>query len=140
MGAPFCRGIEPFLANLKTLIEEADRQGMQTYTATITAKAVYDDINGNVVYIPFGNDCERHTNEVKEAITRITAMLKNAGNQLPALPRPDAVAPEEPAFGVPTWAKFALFGVLGVAALHYLSPLISAAAPRRRVAGYRSRR
>lgn len=133
-GAPFCRGVEPLLANLKALLLEADAQGLGDWPAVAQARATYDDISGFVIYAPLiGTDCERHTAEVAAAIKKVTIVLAAIPGANTMVPRPDAVEPEP--YGVPTWAKFAVFGVLGLAALHYLTPFV----PRRRMAGYRRR-
>lgn len=150
-GAPFCRGVEPFLDNLKTLLDEATRQGVQGFDAVMQAQATYDDVNGIVVYIPLvGDDCARHTAEVQAAIAKVTTVLKAIPGANTYVPRPDATAPDPSAIGVeiPTWLKFAGFGLLGVIALGYLSPLIGLAGrrgmaeyePEDRLDGYRRRR
>jgi len=140
-GALYCRGVEPFLANLKTLIAEADRVGVGDWQAAVIAKAVYEDINGFVLYTPWGGtDCARHAREVQAAIASISALLRGTPGASLAVPRPDAepsdaeLIPTIPT--IPTWAKVMGFGVLGIAALYYLTPFF---APRRRVAGYRRR-
>ncbi len=140
-GAPFCRGVEPFLDNLQALIAEADRLGVGGWPAAVSAKAVHEDISGFVIYTPFGGadgDCARHTREVQSAIESISALLRATSGASLAVPRPDA-APSSEGELFPTWVKFAAFGVLGVAALHYLSPLLGLV-PRRRLAAYRRRR
>jgi hypothetical protein len=137
-GAPFCRGVEPFLANLKTLIAEANRVGVGDWQAATVAKAVYEDINGFVIYTPWGGtegDCARHTREVQAAIASISALLRGTPGASLAVPRPDAEVSSESEL-IPTWAKVMGFGVMGLVALHYLTPYF---APRRRVAGYRRR-
>ncbi len=133
-GAPFCRGVEPFLANLKAQLDAAAAGGLSGDPTAVSAQAVYDDISGFLVYIPFGSDCDRHTAEVVNAIARMKQLVGDIG-----LPRPDAEAPPEgnSSFGLPDWAKYAVFGVLGIAALHYLTPFFKPA--RRRLAG-RNRR
>ncbi len=139
-GAPFCRGVEPFLANLKTLIDEADRLGVGTWPAAVSAKAVYEDIDGFIIYTPWGGadgDCARHTREVQAAIATISALLRATPGASLMVPRPDAVPSSEGEL-FPTWAKFAAFGILGVMALGYISPLIGLV-PKRRMAGYRRR-
>ena len=138
-GAAFCRGVEPFLANLKALIDAANAAGLEDDPEVVTAQAVYDDIREFVIYTPWGGadgDCARHTREVINAIARIQPLVPGA-----SVPRPDAEERDEEDNGlipsVPTWTKFALFGVLGLAALYYLTPYI---APRRRQLAGRNRR
>ncbi len=137
-GAAFCRGVEPFLANLEALINAAEGQGLGEEPAVISGRAVFEDIDGFVIYSPWGGesgDCARHTREVQAAIARIEAILPGVD-----LPRPDAEQ-ADPNAGllpeVPTWMKFAGFGVIGLVALHYLTPFFKPA--RRRLAG-RNRR
>ncbi len=120
-GAAFCRGIEPFLANLATLLSAANAAGLKNFDAIVAAQATYDDINGFLVYIPFvGNDCERNTAEVVAAIARVQTVLAASNVPPVALPRPDAqvAAP----YGIPTWVKTA--AILGGAALvlSYVAP------------------
>ncbi len=141
-GAMFCRGVEPFLANLATLIAEADRLGVGTWPAATIAKAVYEDIDGFVIYTPWGGekgDCARHTREVQAAIESISALLRATPGASLAVPRPDANPSSEGEL-FPTWAKFAAFGILGVMALGYISPLIGLVPQRRRLSSYRRRR
>lgn len=129
-GAPFCRAVEPYLANLKTLLAEAEANGVGDWPAIVSARAVYDDVDSFVAYVPlFGNDCERHTKEVQAAIEKVKIVL-NSMSVSTWTPRPDAEPSSE---GLPSWTKWALFGVLGIAALHYITPLV----PRRRLAGGR---
>ncbi len=145
-GAMFCREIEPYLDNLKTLLKEAERQGVSNFDAVRSAQAVYDDISGFVLYVsnPFSSgpgDCERHTEEVQRAITRVTIVLDAIPGANLSVPRPDAQTPSpESRSGLfPAWTKFALFGILGVMALGYLSPLLGLV-PQRKLAGYRRKR
>lgn len=135
-GAPFCRALEPFLANLSALLAEADRVGVTSFDAIVSARAVYEDIDGMVAYIPFiGNDCDRHIAEVKSAIARVTIVLQATPGANLWTPRPDAQPSAE--YGVPTWVKYAFFAAAGVAALYYVTPLIS---PRRKLSAYRRHR
>ena len=142
-GALFCQGLNPLLANLKALVAEADRLGVGDWTAAVSAKAVYEDIDGFVLYTPFGGesgDCARHQREVQAAINSISILLRATPGASLAVPRPDAGLSSEGDL-LPTWAKFAGFAVLGVVALHYLSPLISGFAPaRRKLSAYRRRK
>lgn len=118
-GAPFCRGVEPPLAELKSLLETAEAQGF-TGQVVDSAQAVYDDINGYLAYIPFvGNDCERHTTEVLTTIARLRAAM---GTSAPPPVRPDYVAPE--AYGIPSWVKVAVIGGIGVYGLALVAPLL----------------
>lgn len=140
-GAPFCRGVEPFLANLKTLIAEADRLGVGDWQAAVSARAVYEDIDGFLIYTPWGGesgDCARHTREVQAAIASISALLRVTPGASLAIPRPDAVPSSEGEF-IPTWAKYLAFGVVGMLALGYLSPLLGLVPQRRRMSAYRRR-
>jgi len=135
-GAPFCRGVEPFLANLKALLGEAARLELSTWPVVVSAQAVYDDIDGFLVYVPWaGDDCTRHTREVQAAITSLSAFLRSVPGASLNVPRPD-VEPASEYELVPTWVKLAGFGVLGIAALHYLTPFFRS----RRFAGRRGRR
>ncbi len=138
-GAMFCRGVEPFLANLKALLAAADAQGVGDWPAIASARAVYEDIDGFIVYAPWaGDDCARHQKEVQAAINRVNIVLNAIpGYNGTAVPRPDATPQTSDLFAVPTWVKFAGFGVLGIAALHYLTPYFT---PRRRLSGHRRRR
>ncbi len=142
-GAPFCRGVEPFLANLQALLEQAGAVGLYNDPIVTAAQATYDDINGYVVYLPFGSDCDRHTAEVQAAIARITPVIQNAGGSI-AVPRPDA-APADP-YGIPMWVKIGGGGLLAVILLGQLSPVIGLVtgifkpSKRRSTAGYRRRR
>jgi len=134
-GAPFCRGVEPFLANLQVLIASAESHGVGDWPAVVSARAVFEDIDGMVAYIPYvGTDCARHTTEVQRAIAQVQTVL----NAIPGyngtpLPRPDATPSD--AGEIPLWVKIAGGGVLAVMLLHYITPFV----PRRRVAGYRRR-
>lgn len=130
-----CSALTPRLANLATLIAQAEANGVGTWPAIESARAVYNDLIGYQygVYIPFlGNDCERHIAEVRAAEEKVKIVL-NSMDASTWVPRPDAelIAPE--AYGLPTWTKWAVFGVLGVVALHYITPLV----PRRRLSGGR---
>ncbi len=142
-GAAFCRGVEPFLANLKALINEADRLGVGDWPAAASAKAVYEDIDGFILYTPWGGadgDCARHTREVQAAIETISALLRATPGASLAVPRPDAETQSTDG-PFPTWVKFAAFGVMGVMTLGYLAPVIAALVrPKRKLSGYRRRR
>ncbi len=140
-GAPFCRSIEPFLQNLKGLLDECARMGVSDFAAAVTAQAVYDDISGFVVYVPYGSDCERHTTEVKAAIDRVTALLQATPGASISLLRPDAAPPPEgdASFGIPTWVKYVLIAGVTVYGLSQVVQISKAVPRRRRMAGYRRR-
>jgi hypothetical protein len=134
-GTAGCRGIEPFLENLSSLLSEAQKVGISGDPIAVGAQSVYDDINGYVLYVPLlGDACEKNTAEVQAAISRLTPVVASAGGST-TLPRPDAAPPSS---GPPTWMIVGGFGILGVAALHYLSPILSSfTKPKRKYAGYR---
>ncbi len=141
----FCRANEPFLANLKALLDEAERQGVSQFDAVVSAQAVYDDINGYLAFIPYfglGTDvCSQSVVELKQAADRVTIVLNAIPGANTSIPRPDAPLPDPNSSGIPMWVKGAVFAGLAIAGLHYVSPLIKGFAPRRRLAGRnRSRR
>lgn len=137
-GAPFCRGIEPFLANLQSLLSQCEGLGLTGDATVVSAQAVYDDINGVVVYVPLvGDACAQNTAEVQAAIAHLIPVVAAAGGNTD-VPRPDAQTPSD---GPPTWMIVAGIGVVGVLLLGQLNPIINLFAPKRRsTAGYRRRR
>lgn len=119
LAAPFCRGVEPPLAELKALLASAEQEGVSGPVIT-SAQAVYDDISGYLAYIPFiGSDCERHTAEVVAAGNRVRAFL---GSSAPPPIRPDYEVPEAP--GIPAWVKFAVVGGIAVYGIALVMPLL----------------
>lgn len=125
-----CRGVEPFIAELDNLLASARAQGLASNAAIVSAQAVYDDLNGYVVYLPFGTDCERHTAEAQATIDRVRAALTASGKSIPDPIRPDA-KPADP-YGIPGWMKFVAVGGIVVIGLSYVSPLLSLIPRRKR--------
>lgn len=123
MGAVFCRDVEPPLAELKMLIQVAQAKGVDTRSA----EAVYDDINGNLAYIPFvGDACAKHTAEVLAAANRLRTAIAAAGQQVPDPIRPDFVPSDNPGGSsglVPGWLKFVAVAGVGAYLLHQVGVL-----------------
>lgn len=135
-----CHALEPLMANLRALLDECDALGISDFAAAVSAQGVYDsktDMLGfpKGVYIIPGS-CSNDIAEVQGAIGRVTALLQATPGASLNVPRPDALPPDPDL--IPMWVKVMAFGVLGVAALAYISPLIGLV-PRRRLSG-RNRR
>ncbi len=118
----FCRAVEVPLAEIKALLDSDAGRRNATAPEVVTAAAVYEDLSGYVLYVPFiGTDCDRHTKEAWATANALRAFLSSVAADVPPPLRPDAdqTAPNYGAGGLG-----ALIGLgLGAYIISKISPL-----------------
>ncbi|TAL42422.1 MAG: hypothetical protein EPN91_08565 [Salinibacterium sp.] len=117
LGAAFCTPLNDALRELQNIkVTSYDRLSSASQASL---DAVLEDLGGFAVYVPFlGNECERHTAEVRAMVQSLRGEL---GAAAPPPLRPGVDAGGEPS-GMQTWMKVAIgigIGAVALGALGY---------------------